>query len=65
MRDNPGEENPEELVSVLTKAQADAIISRLDMADYKGEDKEPTLLVTFDTVVGHRGIIREKPSRCA
>ena len=65
MRDNLGEENPEELVSVLTKAQTDAIISILDMADYKGEDKKPTLLVTSDIVVGHRGIIREKPSRCA
>ncbi|CAA7393701.1 unnamed protein product [Spirodela intermedia] len=55
-------ENPAELVSVLAKAKADAIISRLNIADYEGTDNEPTLLITSDIVVVHKGIIREKPS---
>ncbi|MQL82290.1 hypothetical protein Taro_014756, partial [Colocasia esculenta] len=41
---------------------ADAIISRLNIADYKDEDAEPTLLITSDIVVVHKGVIREKPS---
>ncbi|CAA6657616.1 unnamed protein product [Spirodela intermedia] len=40
-------ENPAELVSVLAKAKT---------------NNEPTLLITSDIVVVHKGIIREKPS---
>ncbi|KAG0448900.1 hypothetical protein HPP92_010754 [Vanilla planifolia] len=53
-------EKPEELVTVLAEAKADAIISRLKIADYK--KIEPTLLITSDIVVVHEGIIREKPT---
>nr|CAD1822389.1 unnamed protein product [Ananas comosus var. bracteatus] len=55
-------ENPDELVMVLAEAKADAIISRMNISDYRKEDAEPTLLITSDIVVVHEGIIREKPS---
>ncbi|XP_078430455.1 uncharacterized protein LOC144702322 [Wolffia australiana] len=55
-------ESPEELVSVLAKAKADAIISRLNLAEFRTEEKDPTLLLTSDIVVVHNGVIREKPS---
>uniref|UniRef100_A0A1D1XPW5 Maf-like protein DDB_G0281937 n=1 Tax=Anthurium amnicola TaxID=1678845 RepID=A0A1D1XPW5_9ARAE len=55
-------ENPEELVIILAEAKADAIISKLNVTDYKEKAAEPTLLITSDTVVVHQGIIREKPS---
>ncbi|PKU76447.1 hypothetical protein MA16_Dca001050 [Dendrobium catenatum] len=41
-------EKPEELVTVLAKAKADAILSRLEITDYR--DAEPTLLITSDIV---------------
>ncbi|XP_028551860.1 7-methyl-GTP pyrophosphatase isoform X1 [Dendrobium catenatum] len=69
-------EKPEELVTVLAKAKADAILSRLEITDYR--DAEPTLLITSDIcstentflqqleektlVVVHEGSIREKPT---
>ncbi|XP_021316460.1 maf-like protein DDB_G0281937 isoform X2 [Sorghum bicolor] len=41
---------------------ADAIMSRLNLADYQKEGNQPTLLITSDIVVVHEGIIREKPT---
>lgn len=55
-------EKPEDLVTVLAEAKADAIISRLKIEDYKEADAEPTLLITSDIVVVHEGIIKEKPT---
>eukprot|EP00268_Persea_americana_P057637 TRINITY_DN6913_c0_g1_i3.p1 TRINITY_DN6913_c0_g1~~TRINITY_DN6913_c0_g1_i3.p1 ORF type:complete len:237 (+),score=56.82 TRINITY_DN6913_c0_g1_i3:124-834(+) len=54
-------EKPEELVMALAEAKADAIISKLQITDYKN-DTEPTLLITADQVVVYEGVIREKPS---
>ncbi|RWR95730.1 Maf-like protein [Cinnamomum micranthum f. kanehirae] len=54
-------EKPEELVMALAEAKADAIISKLQITDYKN-DIEPTLLITADQVVVYEGVIREKPS---
>ncbi|KAJ3675651.1 hypothetical protein LUZ60_004693 [Juncus effusus] len=54
-------EKPEDLVLVLAEAKADAIMSRMNINDYKKEDSDPTLLITSDIVVVHQGIIREKP----
>ncbi|XP_066340077.1 uncharacterized protein [Miscanthus floridulus] len=69
-------ENPDDLVMVLAEAKADAIMSRLNLADYQKEGNQPTLLITSDIVcldylcspnlvdfevVVHEGIIREKP----
>ncbi|XP_072990326.1 uncharacterized protein [Typha latifolia] len=55
-------EKPEELVMVLAEAKADAIISRMKIADFRDEGTEATLLITSDIVVVHEGIIREKPT---
>ncbi|XP_073103559.1 uncharacterized protein [Elaeis guineensis] len=55
-------EKPEELVMVLAEAKADAIISRIQITDYREQDAVPTLLITSDIVVVHEGIIREKPT---
>ncbi|XP_021316461.1 maf-like protein DDB_G0281937 isoform X3 [Sorghum bicolor] len=55
-------ENPDDLVMVLAEAKADAIMSRLNLADYQKEGNQPTLLITSDIVVVHEGIIREKPT---
>lgn len=54
-------EKPEELVMALAEAKADAIISRIQITDYRN-DAEPTLLITADQVVVNQGVIREKPS---
>ncbi|TVU24776.1 hypothetical protein EJB05_27233 [Eragrostis curvula] len=43
-------ENPDELVMVLAEAKADAIMSRLNIADYQKEGDQPTLLITSDIV---------------
>ncbi|KAF8409970.1 hypothetical protein HHK36_002490 [Tetracentron sinense] len=43
-------EKPEELVMVLAEAKADAIISKLETANYQEKDAETTLLITADTV---------------
>ncbi|XP_017216287.1 uncharacterized protein LOC108193940 [Daucus carota subsp. sativus] len=58
-------DKPEDLVVTLAEAKADAIIARLKTMDQSVEDassKEPTLLITADTVVVYEGTIREKPS---
>ncbi|XP_062197792.1 uncharacterized protein LOC133900612 isoform X1 [Phragmites australis] len=54
--------NPDDLVMVLAEAKADAIMQRLNIADYQKEGTQPTLLITSDIVVVHEGIIREKPT---
>uniref|UniRef100_A0A0E0MG81 Maf-like protein n=1 Tax=Oryza punctata TaxID=4537 RepID=A0A0E0MG81_ORYPU len=41
-------ENPDELVTVLAEAKADAIMSRLNISDYQKEGDRPTLLITSD-----------------
>jgi len=43
-------ENPDDLVMVLAEAKADAIMSRLNIADYQKEGSQPTLLITSDIV---------------
>ncbi|KAF8012508.1 hypothetical protein BT93_I0614 [Corymbia citriodora subsp. variegata] len=55
-------EKPEELVTALAEAKADAILSRLQNVDPFVEDVHTILLITADTVVVHEGRIREKPS---
>ncbi|KAL1815499.1 hypothetical protein ACET3Z_018073 [Daucus carota] len=58
-------DKPEDLVVTIAEAKADAIIARLKTMDQSVEDassKEPTLLITADTVVVYEGTIREKPS---
>ncbi|XP_021851277.1 uncharacterized protein [Spinacia oleracea] len=55
-------EKPEDLVMALAEAKADAIISKLQIADKQVNDSEPTLLISADTVVVYEGMIREKPS---
>ncbi|XP_044469630.1 7-methyl-GTP pyrophosphatase [Mangifera indica] len=55
-------EKPEELVMALAEAKADAIIQGLQSAKQFEEDAQATLLITADTVVVYKGMIREKPS---
>ncbi|XP_039128287.1 7-methyl-GTP pyrophosphatase-like isoform X2 [Dioscorea cayenensis subsp. rotundata] len=55
-------DKPEELVVALAHAKADAIISRLQISEFREVDAEPTLLITADQVVVHGGMIREKPA---
>ncbi|XP_021749458.1 maf-like protein DDB_G0281937 isoform X2 [Chenopodium quinoa] len=55
-------EKPEDLVMALAEAKADAVISKLQIADKQVNDNEPTLLIAADTVVVYEGMIREKPS---
>ncbi|XP_078172620.1 uncharacterized protein LOC144566468 isoform X2 [Carex rostrata] len=55
-------EKPEELVIVLAEAKADAIMSRMNISDYRKDGADPTLLITSDIVVVHKGIIKEKPT---
>ncbi|XP_052195195.1 uncharacterized protein LOC127803177 isoform X1 [Diospyros lotus] len=55
-------DKPEELVTALAEAKADAIISRIQSTSQLGEDTDTTLLITADTVVVYEGTIREKPS---
>ncbi|KAJ1697038.1 hypothetical protein LUZ63_005550 [Rhynchospora breviuscula] len=55
-------EKPEELVLVLAEAKADAIMSRINISDYRKDGVDPTLLITSDIVVVHNGIIKEKPT---
>ncbi|CAJ2675596.1 7-methyl-GTP pyrophosphatase isoform X3 [Trifolium pratense] len=54
-------DTPEELVTALAEAKAEAILQRLPVGDYL-KDAEPTLLITSDQVVVYEGVIREKPS---
>ncbi|KAL3525391.1 hypothetical protein ACH5RR_013763 [Cinchona calisaya] len=55
-------EKPEELVMALAEAKADAIISRLKNTSHLGENEQPVLLITADTVAVFEGTVREKPS---
>ncbi|XP_051141015.1 uncharacterized protein LOC127258268 isoform X1 [Andrographis paniculata] len=55
-------ENPEELVSALAEAKADALMIKLEATGKLKEMSRPTLLITADTVVVYQGTIREKPS---
>ncbi|KAK7262860.1 hypothetical protein RJT34_30441 [Clitoria ternatea] len=55
-------EKPEDLVMALAEAKADAIVQRLPAGGPLEEDASTTLLITADTVVVYRGIIREKPT---
>ncbi|KAI4381713.1 hypothetical protein MLD38_007763 [Melastoma candidum] len=55
-------DKPEELVTTLAEAKADAIVSGLDSTHFTKGDAQPTLLITADTVVLYRGVVREKPS---
>ncbi|WVZ26672.1 hypothetical protein V8G54_005216 [Vigna mungo] len=55
-------EKPEDLVMALAEAKADAIVQRLPTGGGLEEDDSTTLLITADTVVVYRGIIREKPT---
>ncbi|XP_017969655.1 PREDICTED: maf-like protein DDB_G0281937 isoform X4 [Theobroma cacao] len=55
-------EKPEDLVTALAEAKADAIISMLQNTGIIEEDAHTTLLITADTVVVYKGMIREKPS---
>ncbi|XP_061336458.1 uncharacterized protein LOC133283595 isoform X2 [Gastrolobium bilobum] len=55
-------EKPEDLVMALAEAKADAILQRLFAGGPLDEDASATLLITADTVVVYRGIIREKPT---
>ncbi|XP_009336226.2 7-methyl-GTP pyrophosphatase isoform X2 [Pyrus x bretschneideri] len=55
-------EKPEELVLVLAKAKADAIVSKLQSINNHEKDAEPTIVIAADTVVVYEGVIREKPS---
>ncbi|XP_021274040.1 maf-like protein DDB_G0281937 isoform X2 [Herrania umbratica] len=55
-------EKPEDLVTALAEAKADAIISSLQNTGIIEEDAHTTLLITADTVVVYKGMIREKPS---
>ncbi|OMO56911.1 Maf-like protein [Corchorus capsularis] len=54
-------EKPEDLVTALAEAKADAIISRLQNTGILEKDAQTTLLITADTVVVYKGTIREKP----
>ncbi|KAG8662687.1 hypothetical protein MANES_01G134300v8 [Manihot esculenta] len=55
-------EKPEELVMALAHAKADAIITRLQSLGHLEENARATLLITADTVVLYKGMIREKPT---
>ncbi|KAG4939293.1 hypothetical protein AAZX31_16G125200 [Glycine max] len=55
-------EKPEDLVMALAEAKADAIVQRLPTGGPLEEDASTTLLITADTVVVYRGVIREKPT---
>lgn len=55
-------DKPEDLVMALAQAKADAIIARLGAAGQIEQDGQVTLLITADTVVVYKGVVREKPS---
>ncbi|XP_076937575.1 uncharacterized protein LOC143605298 isoform X4 [Bidens hawaiensis] len=55
-------EKPEDLVMALAKAKADAIVSKLQIADDQTKDEKSSILIASDTVVVYEGAIREKPS---
>ncbi|CAI0399861.1 unnamed protein product [Linum tenue] len=55
-------DKPEELVMALAEAKADAIIARLLNTGQLQNDTDMTLLITADTVVVYKGVVREKPT---
>ncbi|XP_009103516.1 7-methyl-GTP pyrophosphatase isoform X2 [Brassica rapa] len=55
-------DNPQDLVVALAQAKADEIISKLGGQSQFAQDPLPTLLITADTVVVYKGVIREKPT---
>ncbi|WZZ12673.1 hypothetical protein YC2023_105762 [Brassica napus] len=55
-------DNPEDLVVAIAQAKADEIISKLGGQSQFAQDLQPTLLITADTVVVYKGVIREKPT---
>ncbi|CAL9245186.1 unnamed protein product [Arabidopsis halleri] len=55
-------EKPEDLVVALAEAKANEIISKLGGESQFAQDPQPTLLITADTVVVYKGVIREKPT---
>ncbi|KAH6769486.1 Maf-like protein [Perilla frutescens var. frutescens] len=55
-------ETPEELVTALAEAKAEAIMMKLESCNQLKEMSRSTLLITADTVVVYQGIIREKPT---
>ncbi|CAI0549003.1 unnamed protein product, partial [Linum tenue] len=55
-------DKPEELVMALAEAKADAIIARLLNTGQLQKDTDMTLLITADTVVVYKGVVREKPT---
>ncbi|KAJ4851467.1 hypothetical protein Tsubulata_014136 [Turnera subulata] len=54
-------DTPEELVVALAEAKANAIVERLQTTGQLKEDNRTTLLLTADTVVVYKGVVREKP----
>ncbi|KFK28327.1 hypothetical protein AALP_AA8G501600 [Arabis alpina] len=55
-------EKPEDLVVAIAEAKAEEIISKLGGQSQFAQDPEPTILITADTVVVYKGVIREKPT---
>eukprot|EP00270_Netrium_digitus_P017447 TRINITY_DN63_c0_g1_i2.p1 TRINITY_DN63_c0_g1~~TRINITY_DN63_c0_g1_i2.p1 ORF type:complete len:220 (-),score=33.30 TRINITY_DN63_c0_g1_i2:788-1447(-) len=57
-------EKPEDLVMALAHAKADAIITKLrnEGRDFPQDAPAPTVLLTADQVVVHKGAILEKPA---
>ncbi|EOA34512.1 hypothetical protein CARUB_v10022055mg [Capsella rubella] len=55
-------DKPEDLVVALAGAKAMEIISKLGGESQFAQDPQPTLLITADTVVVYKGVIREKPT---
>ncbi|CAN6874482.1 unnamed protein product [Brassica oleracea] len=54
-------DNPQDLVVALAQAKTDEIISKLGGQSQFAQDPLPSLLITADTVVVYKGVIREKP----
>ncbi|CAE6008886.1 unnamed protein product [Arabidopsis arenosa] len=55
-------EKPEDLVVAIAEAKANEIILKLGGESQFAQDSQPTLLITADTVVVYKGVIREKPT---
>jgi len=52
-------EKPEDLVVTIAEAKANEIILKLGGENQFTQDSQPTLLITADTVVVYKGVIRE------
>ncbi|KAG7567731.1 Maf-like protein [Arabidopsis thaliana x Arabidopsis arenosa] len=55
-------EKPEDLVVAIAEAKANEIILKFGGESQFAQDSQPTLLITADTVVVYKGVIREKPT---